>query len=280
MCTLVLFRDVFARYPFVLAANRDELYARATSGPTVLREDPRVVGGRDLEKGGTWMGVSRAGLLAGVTNHRTGRAPDRSRRSRGEIVVEAVASSSIEDAVAYVGSLRATDYNPFNLLIATAERAVVAYARDDEAHIELVEVPPGIHVLPNDRLDAPGWPKVVRAHHDASRVASDRPWSAVSRELRDVLADHRAEPPTATLAAIAAERATGGPAQERWITPEVVRALDALCIHTPVYGTRSASLIALEPGRVAEYWFADGPPCVTPFRDVRGCLDADEAAPE
>lgn len=255
----------------------------------MLRERPRIVGGRDLEKGGTWMGLTPGGLVVALTNQRTGRAPDRTRRSRGEVVVEALACGSVDSAAALVAGLDPSEHNAFNLLIADADRALVAYARDDAASIEIEDVPAGVHVLPNDRLDADGWPKVERALRSASRVAGSHPpgplpvgeggndgaWAAMVEDLRAMLADHRTEPPDAVMLALAQERAERPAAS--WLTPEVVRALDALCIHTPVYGTRSATLVALEPGRVAQYLFAEGPPCTTPFRDVRALLEG--AAP-
>ena len=67
MCTIVILRHVHSEWPLVLAANRDEFYGRPTQGPQLLSESPRVVGGRDVERGGTWMGTTDSGLFVGLT---------------------------------------------------------------------------------------------------------------------------------------------------------------------------------------------------------------------
>ena len=83
MCSVVVLNGVRADYPVVLATNRDEFYARASSGPQRLLDAPRSVGGRDLVAHGTWAAVTEHGLFVGVTNQRTLAPPDRSKRSRG-----------------------------------------------------------------------------------------------------------------------------------------------------------------------------------------------------
>src|SRR6476661_554074 len=90
MCTIVALHGVRNDYPLVLATNRDEFYARPSSGPVRLLEQPRTVGGQDLRAKGTWMGVTREGLFVGVTNQRSWHPPDPKKRSRGELVINAL----------------------------------------------------------------------------------------------------------------------------------------------------------------------------------------------
>src|SRR5262245_11698807 len=100
MCTIVVLFRVHPALPVVIAANRDELYARAARGPLVLAESPRVVGGLDEVGGGTWLGVRADGAFVAVTNQRVAAAPDPRLRSRGRAVLEALSSPAPRDAIA------------------------------------------------------------------------------------------------------------------------------------------------------------------------------------
>ena len=254
MCTIILLRQVHPEYPLVVAANRDELYARATRPPHLLSRSPRVLAGLDVEHHGTWMGVNEHGLLIGLTNQPTHAPRDTSKRTRGEIVLGALRQGGFDAADAYLRSLDPAAYNPFNLVVADAERARVYYGRD---RWDFEEVPAGIHVLPNDRLDSAAFPKVERARALVAPIAT-MPFSSLRPLLFQVLADH--------------EKPAVVPGPRFGRDPEFLRELHALCVHTPAYGTRSAMVAALAPGRVAEVWFADGPPCRTAPVDVTPLL--------
>jgi uncharacterized protein with NRDE domain len=249
MCLMVVLRRVHPAFPVVVAANRDEAYARPTAPPGALW--PGVAGGRDLVAGGTWLGVRRDGFFAGLTNQRQRGMADPTRRSRGEIVTGLLTAA---DPVAWLSSIDPADYNPFNAIFGSAEDLRVAYGRPGGLRIDAV--PDGIHALPTDVLDAPGVFKVGRSVALAADVAT-RPWPALADALRAVLADHM--PPEAL-------------PPDSPFPPEVTRKLEAICIHTPVYGTRSATLLALAPGRVAHYHHAEGPPCTAPFADYTSLL--------
>jgi uncharacterized protein with NRDE domain len=259
MCTVLVLNQVRADYPVVLATNRDEFYARPTSGPLRLLEAPRTVGGRDLVAQGTWMGVTEQGLFVGVTNQRTVAPPDRSKRSRGELVLQALALGERDAITRMLRGVDGREYNAFNLLWGDADELCVAYAREGRALLEIDVVPRGLHMLPNDRLDSPGFPKVQRAfslltpHLQAS-------FEELVQALQRALADGE-RPALEDLAALA----DGSP-----ISRELLRDLSALCIRTPLYGTRSSTIVALERGRAAHYLYADGPPDLTTFVDVMG----------
>jgi uncharacterized protein with NRDE domain len=257
MCTILVLRHARDDFPLVVAANRDELYARAATGPRVLAERPRLVGGSDLARGGSWLGVTEVGMLAAVTNQRGHFPPDPSRRSRGELVVGALAHESVASARAWLATVDGRDYNPFNLLYGDAEHLEVAYARPGQRGLTFVPVPRGLHVLPNDELDATSCPKVARARERMARWAATE-WDALRGELGVLLADHSVPEPSEIEAV-----GSGLP-----LPPEQRRQLDAMCIHTPIYGTRSAWIIALRPGAVAHCLFADGPPCQAAFDPV------------
>jgi uncharacterized protein with NRDE domain len=262
MCTIVILRHIHPEYPLVLAANRDELYARPAVGPQVLSPSPRVVGGRDLERQGTWMGVTDGGLFVGLTNQRGSANLTRAPRSRGEVVMRALGSDGVEGVERYLASLDPREYNPFNLLYGDAGTLRVAYARPDSERMTVTDVPRGVHVLPNDVLDTPELPKVRRARKLAE-AAAHQPWPEAVQALQALLADH-----------LLPERAPALHPDEEGLPDihERMRQYQALCIHTPGYGTRSSAIVALAPGRVAHYLAADVAPCQGPYQDVTPLL--------
>jgi len=257
MCTIVVLRGVRADYPLVIATNRDEFYARSASGAVRLLDQPATVGGRDLVKGGTWMGVTRDGLFVGVTNQRTLVPPDPTKRSRGELVLEALRLGTAAAVTDMLLRLDASAYNAFNLMWGDAQALFVGYARDERPTLEIEPVPEGVHVLPNDRLDDAESPKVARARALlAPYLEAD--FAALEAALKRTLAD-RVRPELGAL--------------PDWPLPahmsrDFLRELSALCIRTPLYGTRSSTLVALTPGGVGRYLYADGPPDQTELVDV------------
>jgi uncharacterized protein with NRDE domain len=133
------------------------------------------------------------------------------------------------DPAAFLSALDPREYNPFHLLFGDATGLRVASAPPGAAALTIADVPAGVHVLPNGPLDGAGFPKVARA-----RALADS-------DVPGLLADH----------------ALGA------VDPFV-----SICVHTPFYGTRSSTILVLEPGRTARYQFAPGPPCVTGYDDV------------
>ena len=99
MCTLILFFRVFADYPIVIAANRDESLARPSAAPTQLWPSPWVYGGQDLLAGGTWLGVNEWGVAVGVLNRQALHPPDPRCHSRGQLCLDALKHSSAQAAV-------------------------------------------------------------------------------------------------------------------------------------------------------------------------------------
>lgn len=296
MCTIIAIKGRHPRYPLVVAANRDEFYARPSTAPQIVHQHPVAIAGVDLVKGGSWMGANEHGLFVAVTNQRSSRGADPRLSSRGEIVLEALRKRSTDEVRAFLEGLDAREYNAFNLMFGDAESLYVGYARDARA-IELEALPDGIAVLANDRMGSPEFPKSERALALAAPLA-EAPWEALSSGLARALGDHEKppldripEPPPDGRFDRGAKRSDGAstPASAGGDEPdrrrrsavtqrsdpmnrELLRELQALCIHTPVYGTKSATLLALEPGRVAHYLFADGPPCTTPFAEVTALL--------
>jgi len=266
MCTIVAIKRAGAQLPLVVGANRDEFYARASAPPRRLpgtdEQSPPILAGVDLVKGGTWMGANALGIFVALTNQRQHSGADESRASRGDVVMRALAHRGVAEIDAFLGTLDAREYNGFNLLYGDATNLHVAYARSDRASVEVEALRDGVWVLPNDRMDSPDFPKAERARGFAE-ACQDRPWAEQATELRRALGDHDV-PPLAQIPA---------PPEGSIFTHEVLQALQSICVHTPIYGTCSATLLALRPGAVHYYGYADGPPCQRAFADVTGRLD-------
>ena len=138
VCTLAVYTDAWSDLPLLVAANRDEFYERPASPPRLLGRGD-AFGGCDLRAGGSWLAIGRHGLVVGILNRRTDRAPDPSCLSRGALCVELAEARSMDEALA---RLRAEDpdrYNPFNLLVADRRGALVAQNRGGRLSIEHLE---------------------------------------------------------------------------------------------------------------------------------------------
>ncbi len=266
MCTIVVLHQVHPDYPVIIAANRDEYYARPSTPPQLLQESPRVIGGVDGKKGGSWMGATEAGFFVGLTNQRTYHRADKSRRSRGEVVVEALRLGQTQAVEAYLGDLSPDDYNPFNLIFGESDAMRVAYVHEGMDKVEVVPLPTGIHVLPNDRLDSGEFSKVARALALLEGHGRE-PWPKLRQTLHNMLAD-RFLPPFESVAP---------PPAGSLMPRRLVHRLEALCIHTPLYGTRSATIAALTPGKVAHYLFSPGAPDQWEFDDFPALLNPPSA---
>jgi uncharacterized protein with NRDE domain len=257
MCTIIVRHQMDEGCSTIIASNRDEFYNRASSEPVVLSSNPLVVGGRDEQQGGTWFGLTGEGLFVGLTNQRNFGARDDSRRSRGGLVLEALQEGSLDGVVRHLERLDPSIYNEFNLIFGDGESLCAAYGRRDARNVELEALDQGVHVLCNDRLGSPEFPKAVKAR---DRVVAIPPstWPLLQSQLAGVLADDSLPDPSEVPPVPA-----GAPFDE-----EVARYLQAIYVKTPVYGTVSSTLAAVSRGRVEQYWFAGGRPSSSSLKDV------------
>jgi uncharacterized protein with NRDE domain len=227
MCLIVFALDAHPRHRLVLAANRDEYHARPAAPLGWWDDAPRVLAGRDLEQGGTWLGVTRDGRFAAVTNFRGASTPPGA-RSRGLLAAEFLRGDG--DAAGYAAWVHARrdQYAGFSLLVGDAAGV---YFVSNQSETRIV-VEPGIRGLSNALLDTP-WPKVERGKVALAR-ALHRPEPERDAVLLEALAD-RQPPPDDELPA------TGLPAAFE-------RALACPFIHAPErgYGTRCTTLLTIE----------------------------------
>jgi uncharacterized protein with NRDE domain len=158
LCLIVVAWRARADLPLVVAANRDEWRERPAQAARWWPDNPDLLAGRDLQAGGTWMGITRGGRFAAVTNFRDPSDKRSTARSRGGLVTEFLLGHDPPRAFLASLAARAHDYNGFNLIVGDGESLSYYGSRDGIQRA----IEPGIHGLSNHLLDEP-WPKVIRA---------------------------------------------------------------------------------------------------------------------
>jgi uncharacterized protein with NRDE domain len=188
MCLVLLAWRVHPQYPLVFAGNRDEAYERPSAAAGFWANDPQIFGGRDLEKGGTWLGLTRTGRMAAVTNYRDGRAAKAVPRSRGELTAAFLRGTDEPRAYLEGVAARASDYAGFTLIVGDPDRLYCISNRGQG----IEEIAPGVHGLSNHLLDTP-WPKVERGKQRLSALLKAEEAELVDGLLA-TLADRTAAP--------------------------------------------------------------------------------------
>ncbi len=156
MCLILFSFRAHRHFPLVVAANRDEHYSRPAAAAGFWADQPDVYAGRDLEKGGTWMGININGRFAAITNYREGQAGAPAPRSRGELVSGFLTGNESAADFFYTTAQSANEYNPFSMIAGDLDG--LSFYSNRNAGI--APVAPGVHGLSNHLLDTP-WPKVV-----------------------------------------------------------------------------------------------------------------------
>jgi len=244
MCLAAFALNAHPRFPLVIAANRDEFFARAAAPMAWWPDQPDVLAGRDLSAGGTWFGLTRAGRLALLTNVREPGKQDPAAPSRGALVMDWLASGL--DAPAFAAALK-PGYNGFNLV--TADLARGAWHWISNRRPGTLPLADGLHGLSNAALDTP-WPKTVGLKAElADALATADHADALIERLLDALADDRPAPD-------ADLPDTGvGLARERLLSTRFIRMPDPQRPGMAVYGTRcSTVLVRQADGRT---WVAE-----------------------
>ncbi len=274
MCTLVLSRRPGTAWPLVLAANRDELADRPARPPgRHWPERPEVVAGLDLQAGGSWLGINDHGVVAGVLNRPGTLGPAAGKRSRGELVLEALDHADAAAAAHALSDLDPDAYRPFNLVIADSRDAFwlrhagtlpgFAFRTASGAWREISP-----HQIPGAAVGGAARPAAIERRaipagvslitaHDLNDLASPR--------IRRYLPRFRSAPPP-------------DPAHDDWhgwVALLADRESDdgdphgAMTVVTDgAYGTLSSGLIALPARGTPIMKFADGRPDQVPFEPI------------
>lgn len=223
MCLILLAQNAHPEYPLVFAGNRDEFYDRPSAPAEFWDGAPHVLGGRDLSAGGTWLGITRRGYWATVTNVRDQMPRRDDAPSRGHLVADYLRDEP--DPEAYLRSLEenADQYNGFNLLVGTREETFYLSNRDGSPQ----PVSAGIHGMSNAQLDDP-WPKVERGTTKLRAVLDDE---VTAERLLHILEDRKPAPDDEL-------PNTGmGRETERMLSPPFIEGED--------YGTRTSTVILM-----------------------------------
>lgn len=218
MCLIVVGWRVDPHFPLVVAANRDEFHARPTAAAIFWADAPEVIAGRDLEAGGTWLGITRSGRFAAVTNVREPGAI-KGRHSRGRLTQNFLEGR--HSAADHVARIAMGEYSGFNLLVGDSRSLWYCSNRGAKAQ----ELAPGIYGLSNHLLDSP-WPKLLTARQRFSQALTQLP----NREpLFDILADDEIVPDTEL--------------PDTGIPLDWERRLSAIFVRAEGYGTRASTVV-------------------------------------
>jgi len=230
MCLILFAYKVHPSYNLILAANRDEFYERPSSPADFWEDSPQVLAGRDLQEGGTWMGIDRTGRFAAITNYRDPASLKNNAPSRGGLVSSYLCGNRSPDDYLAEISTQAKLYNGYNL-IAGDRRELFAYSNRDEKQ----KLNPGIYGLSNHLLDTP-WPKVFRGKKLFTAALSKKGYE-LETALFALLLDRKIP--------------SDNKLPDTGIGLEWERVLSSIFIASPIYGTRSSTILLIgKTGRI------------------------------
>jgi uncharacterized protein with NRDE domain len=219
MCLLLLALNIVPDRPWLLLGNRDEFHARATAPAQVWESMPAIVGGRDLQAGGSWLALNRNGRYAAVTNVRDGM-PKAAPRSRGELVGNFVAGADSPQHYAQTIAARRTEYGPFNLVVGNLADAALVSSIDGIRR----PLGSGIHLFSNG-LPTIEWPKMRRLRGAFSTMLQSG--KVLDEALLDLLLDsHQPD----------------GELPDTGVGAELERRLAPIFLRGENYGTRAGTL--------------------------------------
>jgi uncharacterized protein with NRDE domain len=226
MCLYAFAFKTHPDYPLVIAGNRDELYDRPTAPLGFWQDHPHVLGGRDLKHKGTWLGMSRKGSLALLTNFREGDRPKSQGFSRGHLVSNFLTGGLSPKSYLEKLTETAADYAGFNLLVGDAHG--LWYFSNRRPGIQ--ELKPGVYGLSNHLLDTP-WPKLSRARAAFEAILGNQAEIGIN-DLIGILTDRKSVPDKAL--------------PQTGIELALERLLATVFVISPGYGTRSSAVILVD----------------------------------
>ena len=229
MCLIAIAWQAHPAFPLVIAANRDEWRNRATQAAHCWPEQPnqpKLLAGRDMQAGGTWMGITKNGRFAAVTNFRDPSELRSNARSRGALVTDFLLGEAAPEVFLSQLAADVELYSGFNLIAGDRTRLFYLGSHAPEVHA----IAPGVHALSNHMLDVP-WPKVLRA-----RAAMD-----------GAMSDHDPAPRLFTMLSDASF-APDNELPDTGVGLELERRLSAPLIVGPSYGSRASTVLTVAQG--------------------------------
>lgn len=225
MCLILFAYETHPKYKFIVAANRDEFYKRPTSTAHYWNDQPNILAGKDLEKMGTWMGVTTNGRFSALTNYRDPLEETKGKHSRGELVANALNYKG--NLNEYMHSLINNDdrFPGYNLLAGDMNGLFYYSNKGDD----LQKLKPGIHGVSNHLLNTE-WPKVSKGKLGMSKIISDEGEDMVE-ELFNLLLNTEISPDHLL--------------PKTGVTLEWERMLSPMFIKSKDYGTRSSTVLLM-----------------------------------
>lgn len=241
MCLILFSYNNHPQYRLVLAANRDEYYDRPAAPMQFWEDHPNVLGGRDLKSMGTWMGITRSGRIAAITNYRDPATINPTAPSRGDLISQFLIGDA--SPAAYLGTIQrdAQKYNGFNLLVGdTRDLAYYSNRGNNVIHLES-----NIFGLSNRHLDTP-WPKVTHGKKLLNRILNQGK-EIPPQPLLDLLQSQ--------------ETAPDHQLPDTGIGKTWEKTLSPIFIASPNYGTRCSTIVTIDQSnhvRISEHTWHPG----------------------
>lgn len=225
MCLIFFSLKQHQTYKLMVAANRDEFYARKTSAAGFWEDHPEILGGRDLQANGTWMALTKAGRLAFVTNFRDPKTHKPKAPSRGRLVADYCQTRERPEDFLRAVESEAGRYNGFNLVVGNPDE--LWYFSSHKAGIE--KIGPGFYGLSNHLLETP-WPKVLRGKEKLGILLKSD--TIAIEQVFSILYDGKIAPDESL--------------PNTGVGLERERALSPMFIKTPEYGSRSSTVLLID----------------------------------
>ena len=225
MCLILFSWKKHENYKLILAANRDEFYNRPTLPASFWKENQNILAGKDLTGGGTWMGISKTGKIAMLTNYRDLTNLKPNAPSRGHLVSDYLTENTNSSTYLNLIASRDNEYNGYNIIVGDVDS--LHYHSNYKSGREPISE--GIHGLSNHLLNSP-WPKVDTGKQQLSEIIANEKFN--SNDLMEILFDDRI--------------ATDDLLPDTGVGIEKERMLSPLFIKSPVYGSRSSTVILVD----------------------------------
>ncbi len=226
MCLVLFAYNVHEEYPLILAANRDEFYCRPANPVDFWKNRPNILAGKDLQGGGTWLGITRQGNFATLTNYRDPSSFKTESLSRGNIVFDYLASK--EETSSYLHKLTVENifYNGFNLIAGNIDQ--LFYFSNITGKVKRISK--GVHGLCNHLLNTP-WPKVKKGKKRLSEIIASNT-SIDLNALRELMHDKSPAPDEEL--------------PDTGVGLKLERLLSPIFISSPEYGTRTTTILTID----------------------------------
>ena len=227
MCLLLISYNVNPAYKLIIAANRDEFYNRPTVSAKFWEDNPSLLAGKDIQAGGTWMGITEYGRFAAITNYRDPKHLRKDAPSRGKIVTDYLTGNDTAEDYGTKILRDSEKYNGYNLIFGSIS-SLMYFSNQAK---KLLKLDPGIYGLSNHLLDTP-WPKVEKSKRSFKKIVKNE--NIKEEDLFSVLSDNT-RPPDDLL-------------PETGMGLEIERAVSPVFVSTPFYGTRSSTVVFVDSG--------------------------------